>query len=146
MTAREVARSVRSPHDPLGMSWISESGPYVVALGGLAFGGWQAQQRLAQERTLSDLEAARDVIEDGAVYLHRVSYAFDRARREVNDDVARAHATLAEIGPTFDEVSERLKVRLKPGHEVTRKFEDAVEAGLDATRAIERLAVLHLPN
>jgi hypothetical protein len=117
-----------------------------VGLAGIGYAWWNRWVSLLHDRTLSDLAAVRDVIEEGAIYLHRVSYAFDRARREMNDDVERAHAALVEIGPTYDEISERLKVRLAPHHEVAQKFAGAVEAGLDAARAIERLAVLHLPS
>jgi hypothetical protein len=64
----------------------------------------------------------------------------------MTDDMERAHATLSEIGETYDEISERLKVRLTPHHEVTQKFTGTTEAALDAKRAIERIVVLHRPN
>jgi hypothetical protein len=140
-----VAISVRSGHDPVAVDAdVIMTG--AVGLAGIGYAWWNRWVSMLHDRTLSDLAAVRDVIEEGAIYLHRVSYAFDRAQREMNDDVERAHAALVEIGPTYDEIAERLKVRLEPHHEVAQKFAGAVEAGLDAARAIERLAVLHLPS
>jgi hypothetical protein len=139
------AVSVRSGHDPVAVDAdVIMTG--AVGLAGIGYAWWNRWVSMLHDRTLSDLAAVRDVIEEGAIYLHRVSYAFDRAQREMNDDVERAHAALVEIGPTYDEIAERLKVRLEPHHEVAQKFAGAVEAGLDAARAIERLAVLHLPS
>ena len=128
------------------MSWIAETGPVLVGLGGLAFGAWQAQQRLSHDRTLVDLASAREVCEDGAIYLHRVAYALDPAKQDVIGRGAESYAEVSVLGKQYDEVSERMKVRLGTDHEVTRPFVGAGEAALDATRALDRIVNLHLPS
>ena len=128
------------------MSWIAETGPVLVGLGGLAFGAWQAQQRLTHDRTIVDLASARDVCEDGAIYLHRVAYALDPAKQDIIGRASESYVEMSELGKRYDEVSERMKVRLGPDHNVTRPFVGAGEAALDATRALERIVKLHLPQ
>lgn len=128
------------------MSAWGEIGTTLLGLGGLAFGWRERGRTFEHERTLSDLAAVRDVIEEGAVYLHRVAYALDLVKQDLEGNAKRAHAKLGELGMTYDEISERLKVRLEPRHEVAQKFMGAVEATLEAARIVERVVDLHLPH
>jgi septation ring formation regulator EzrA len=128
------------------MSAWSEIGATLLGLGGLAFGWRERGRTFEHERTLSDLAAVRDVIEEGAVYLHRVAYALDLVNQDLLGNATEANAKLAKLGMTYDEISERLKVRLAPHHEVTQKFVGTVEAALEATQVVQRVVVLHLRN
>ena len=118
------------------MGVVSDIVAGVVGVGGLLFGWTERQRTEKHERTLTDLGAARDVIEDGAVELHRVAYVLDdlRGPRTKTLDVVRTE--LSDFGKHFDEVSERLKVRLGPDHDVTRAFVGAANATLEIFRAV----------
>ena len=128
------------------MSAVTEVGSTMAGLGGLVFGWWQARQKLTHDRDLVDLASARDVCEEGAIYLHRVAYGLDPLKLTVMDNAAGVHEAMSRLGKDYDEASERVKVRLGPEHEATRKFVGAGEAALEATRAVERVAVLHAPH
>ena len=128
------------------MSAISELAAGVVGIGGLAFGWKQSTLRLGQDRTLADLAAVRDVIDLGAIHLHRVAYALDPVKLDLERHAVQAHTTLGPLGRDYDELVERLKVRLGPEHEVTRELADADDATLDAFRAVGRVVNLHLPQ
>ena len=118
----------------------------IVGIGGLAFGFWNRWLSVAHDRTLADLAAVRDVIEQGAIHLHRVAYVLDPVRQDLEGNAKTAHAALEPLGREYDELVERMKVRLGPGHEVTREFEAANQATLDAFRAVQRVVRLHLPR
>jgi hypothetical protein len=128
------------------LSWIAEVGATLVGLGGLAFGWRQSTLSLGHQRTLADLAATRDLLERGAVHLHRVAYALDPVKQDLVGNAEKARTVLADLGVEYDEVSERLKVRLCPDHEATRTYVGAGEAFLEAWRAVDRVAVLHLPH
>jgi hypothetical protein len=137
----------RPPHSQScrAMSWIADLGASLVGIGGLTFGWAQSRQRLAQDRTLVDLAAVRCVLEDGAVHLHRVAYALDLVKLDLRSNAESVYAKLTELGERYDELVERMKIRLGAEHEVTRKFMGANAALLDAYRAIGRAANLHIP-
>jgi hypothetical protein len=78
----------------------------------------------------------RAVIEEGAIHLHRVAYALDDTKSGLMRKLDEIHATIEQIGQHHDELVERMKVRLGPDHEVTRKFLGANEATLDVYRAL----------
>ena len=92
--------------------------------------------QLEHERRMADLAAVRDVVEEGAVHLHRVAYVLDDVRSHLMSKLDEWHAKLTEFGERYDELSERMKVRLGPDHEVTREFVGAGESVLDIYRAI----------
>lgn len=112
-----------------------------VGIGGLAFGWRERSRTLEHERTLVDLEAARTVIEEGAITLHRVAYVLDDLRGPTSIKREEVRARLRDFGQRFDELSERLKVRLGPEHEVTREFVEADEAVLDMFRALSLMGL-----
>jgi hypothetical protein len=117
-----------------------------VGIAGITYAGWNRWLSLKHDRTLADLAAVRAVVEDGAVHLHRVAYALDPVKLDPQSNARTASAALGPLGEKYDEVSERMKVRLGPEHEITRKYVGAGEAALDATRAVQRVAVLHVPR
>jgi hypothetical protein len=123
------------------MSWITDAGPYVVGLGGLFFGWRQGSRTEGHERTLADLAATREVIEQGAIHLHHIAYALDDVKQNLVGKAEAAHEELKVLGRTYDELVERMKVRLGPEHEVTRKFVGADEAVLEAYRALEMIVL-----
>jgi hypothetical protein len=118
----------------------------VVGIGGLAFGWWNRWLSVRHDRTLADLAAVRDVIERGAIHLHQVAYALDPVKLDLEGNAREAHAALGPLGREYDELVERLKVRLGPEHQVVREFAGANEATLDAFRAVGRVVNLHLPH
>jgi hypothetical protein len=118
----------------------------IVGIGGLAFGFWNRWLSVAHDRTLTDLAAVRDVLEQGAINLHRVAYALDPVQQDLQSNAKATHAALETLGREYDEFVERMKVRLGPVHEVTREFEAANQATLDAFRSVQRVVVLHLPH
>jgi hypothetical protein len=128
------------------MTWIAEIGAVAVGLGGLAFGWTQSRQTIGQQRTLADLAATRDVLEASAVHLHRIAYVLNDVKLDLPRNARAAGATLAGLGKSYDELSERVKVRLGPDHEATREFVAAGSAALNMWRAIDRAVVLHLPH
>jgi hypothetical protein len=136
------------------MSWITEVGPIAIGLGGLAFGWAQSTRTLGQQRTLAEgavaqqrtLAGTRDVLEGGAIYLHRIAYALDPVKRDLVRNAKDSRLALEELGKDADEASERMKVRLGPEHETTLEFVAAGEAALEAWRAVDRVVVLHLPR
>jgi hypothetical protein len=128
------------------VSVISEIVAGIVGIGGLAFGWKQSTLRLGQERTLADLAAVRDVIEQGAIHLHRVAYALDPVKLDLEANAREAHAALEPLGREYDELVERLNVRLGPDHEVVREFAGANDATLDAFPAVQRVVKLHLQH
>jgi hypothetical protein len=136
------------------VSIIASSAVAIVALGanvwqhvrGLAHDRDMTKLRLSQDRTLADLAAVRDVIERGAVHLHLVAYALDRSKQDLEGNAGRTYSELDKLGREYDELVERLKVRLGPDHDAVREFVDANAATLDAYRAIERVVKLHLPH
>jgi hypothetical protein len=117
-----------------------------VGIAGISYAGWNRWLSLKHDRTLADLAAVRAIVEDGAVHLHHVAYALDPVKQDPRGNASKALAVLGPLGEKYDEVSERMKVRLGPEHEVTRKYVGAGEAALDATRAVQRIAVLHVPH
>jgi hypothetical protein len=88
----------------------------------------------------------REVIELGAIHLHRVAYALDPVKQDVDGNASSARETLTALGEQHDELLERMKVRLGPEHEVTRKFMGAVGAELEIFRALGglRRALAHV--
>jgi len=111
------------------------TGP-VLGLAGLAFGWRERTIALEHERTLADLQAVRSVIEEGAIHLHRVAYALDRARGSIHNGAPEHYLQLQAYGQTYDELCERMKVRMRPEHDVTRHFVAANESALDIYRAL----------
>jgi hypothetical protein len=128
------------------MSAISEIGSTLIGLGGLTLAWRSTTRTFAHERTLADLAAVRDVLEEGAIYLHRASYALDLVKLDLQGNAPRVHARLNEIFVTCDEILERLKVRLKRQHRATVEFSAAVEATRKAAQVVQRVVDLHLPN
>jgi hypothetical protein len=126
------------------MTWITEIGATLVGLGGLLFGWTQSTRTLGQQRTLADLAATRDVLEAGAIHLHHVAYALDPVQVDLITNAKTTRETLAKLGKDYDELSERMKVRLHPDHETTREFVSASQEALDAWRAVDRTVALHL--
>jgi hypothetical protein len=118
------------------VGWISELGPVIVGVGGLAFAFRERTLTLKHERTLSDLDAVRSVLEQGAVHLHHVSYALDEARTNLQTRADAHRGAIESLGRRYDELSERMKVRLGPEHEATEHFVSANEAVLEIYRAL----------
>lgn len=133
-------RPTRDPRFPI-VGVVSDIVAGVVGIGGLAFGWRERQRTLEHERTLADLEAARVVIEEGAIALHRVAYILDDLRGPTSRKREDVRERLREFGERFDELSERLKVRLGPDHEVTRKLVGANEAVLEIFRALSMMGL-----
>jgi hypothetical protein len=124
------------------VTWISEAGPIVVSLAALAL----AARQMGQQRTLADLGATRDVLEAGAIHLHRAGYAMDPLNSDLMGQATSAKASLQPLGIAYDEISERITVRLGRSHAVTLAYVAAGEALLDVWRAVDRVVVLHLPH
>jgi hypothetical protein len=143
-----VATPIRPARTPacLAVEVVSVIVSGVLGLGGLAFGWWNRWLSVRHDRTLADLAAVRDVIERGAIHLHRVAYALDPVKLDLEANAIEAHAALGPLGRDYDELVERLKVRLGRDHEVVREFAGANEATVDAFRAVGRVVNLHLPH
>jgi len=129
---------------------VSEAGPTVVALGGLSvaaaglvFGWLERRRALAHERTLHDLDAVRSLIEDGAVHLHDIAYALDKLVENLPDNADEIQGELRVRGKRYDELVERMKVRLGPDHETTREFIGANEAVLEIFRGLQLIQMEH---
>jgi len=75
-----------------------------------------------------------------------------RVRRAPNrpptliDNAATARESLVPLGVAYDEICERIKVRLGRRHDVTRAYVAAGVASLDVSRAVDRVVTLHLPR
>jgi hypothetical protein len=110
--------------------------PSTAGLGAWRFGWRERGRTLEHERRINDVGAVRDVIEEGAVALHRDAYTLDDLRGPSSRSREDVYAALREFGQRYDELSERMRVRLGPEHEVTRKFVGAGEAVLDIFRAL----------
>jgi hypothetical protein len=102
--------------------------------------------QLEHDRQVADLEAVREVVEEGAIRLHRVAYALDPVKQDLEGNARKALAALEPLGRDSDELVERMKVRLGQDRDLAREFESANEATLDAFRAVQRVVVLHLPH
>ena len=84
--------------------------------------------------TLADLAAVRSVIEDGAVHLHHVAYTLDEIKGRIQSGAPEERVKLEAHGRIYDELCERMKVRLGPTDEVTLHFLAADEAVLEIYR------------
>jgi hypothetical protein len=118
------------------MGWISEAGAVALGFAGLAFGWRERTSTLKHERTLADLEAVRSVIEDAAVHLHHVAYALDDVKLDPIGNASKAHAEIKNLGRRYDEISERMKVRMGPAHPATQHLVAANEAVLEIHKAL----------
>jgi hypothetical protein len=102
--------------------------------------------QLEHDRQVADLNAVREIVEEGAILLHRVAYELDPVKQNLESNAKDAVVALGPLGRDSDALVERMKVRLGPDHDVARAFEHAIGAMLDAFRAVQRVVVLHLPH
>lgn len=107
---------------------------------------WHQHSRgLGHERKLADLASVRDLLDEAAVALHRVTYVLDDVRSSLTqyggvrffktDDGTTTYEQLGEHGRELDALLERLSVRLGPEHEAVSAFKAADEAVLQVWRA-----------
>ena len=72
----------------------------VVAVAAIASTWLQHRAGLKHERTVVDLDNVRDVLDEGAVVLHRIAYVLDDLRSQLTPRSMRSVADRAELPTT----------------------------------------------
>jgi hypothetical protein len=118
----------------------------VVAVAAIGAGLVQHRGRLRHEREVVDLDNVRDVLDEAAVTLHKVTYTLDRVpselaiRREFTaEGVTETPEQLRAGSEAIAALLERLSVRLGRDHPVVREFAAADGAVLKVLDVLEVL-------
>jgi hypothetical protein len=116
-----------------------------VAVAAIISTYFQHRANMKHQRSLSDLDDLRGVLDDGAVALHQCAYSLDDLRSQMtqhrpvsffhSEDGADLYRRIEGEGKALDALLERMSVRLGRGHEVAKAFSAADGAFLKIYRA-----------
>ena len=129
--------------DTATVSVVASSTVAVAAIGA----AWlQHRAGLKHERTVVDLNNVRDVLDEAALALHRISYVLDDLRSRLtqhrpilffdSDDGTELYRRLGDHGEVLDALLERVSVRLGRDHDVAKALSAADGAFLKIYRAV----------